>query len=101
MIFLPSQPLALIPLEKKTGIVVDVGYSETNVISVVSGSILNHTLQSELMGKRDILKKMESCLRSYPSQFKYVAAFHAKYASYIKYNWVNMSIFQYGRFVFI
>jgi actin-related protein 10 len=64
--FLPSQPLSLIPLNKKSGIIVDVGYSETTVLPVVSNSPLTHAMISNPIGAKTVHSRISQLLKSYP-----------------------------------
>lgn len=61
--FLPAQPLALIPLNLQSALVVDVGYYETIVLPVVSGVPLPHAMQSISVGSRTIHSRILASLQ--------------------------------------
>jgi actin-related protein 10 len=71
--FLPAQPFALVPLNKRSGLVVDIGYSETVVLPVVSNVPLPHAMQSPPIGSQSIHSRISELLHSYspllPSNF--------------------------------
>jgi actin-related protein 10 len=61
--FLPAQPFALVALNKKSGIVVDIGYSETTVLPVVSNCSLLHAMQSAPIGANSIHSRISDLLQ--------------------------------------
>lgn len=61
--FLPAQPLALVPLNLQSAVVVDVGYYETIVLPIVSGCPLPFAMQTVAVGSRTIHSRILDSLR--------------------------------------
>lgn len=63
--FIPAQPLALVPLSRKTALVVDVGYTESTILPVVTNTALTRALQSQPQGALAIHQMILTQLKSY------------------------------------
>jgi hypothetical protein len=60
IVFLSSQPLALIPLQRRTALIVDVGFSHTTIVPVYKGSIVLHALQSLPIGSHTLHSQLNT-----------------------------------------
>ena len=54
VLFSPLHPLALLPLGRRSGLVVDVGYTETSAVAVVNNTALMFTWRSVPVGGKAI-----------------------------------------------
>ena len=63
--FLPAQPLALVSLNRRSGIVLDVGYSETVVLPVVSLCPMPYAMKAASVGSRSIHGRISQLLHRY------------------------------------